>query len=94
MRGIVRKERPHPGAPLRFTDLGWHRFTCFATSTRRSWLLRLLACYTPDAIPYRLLLQPRAGIAEQLPSAGPVVASLREDPLPYMTPSRPCVATR
>jgi hypothetical protein len=34
MRVIVRKERPHPGAQLRFTDLGGHRFTCFATSTR------------------------------------------------------------
>jgi hypothetical protein len=32
MRVIVRKERPHPGAQLRFTDLGGHRFTCFATS--------------------------------------------------------------
>jgi hypothetical protein len=34
MRVIVRKERPHPGAQLRFTDLDGHRFTCFATSTR------------------------------------------------------------
>jgi hypothetical protein len=25
---IVRKERPHPGAQLRFTDIGGHRFTC------------------------------------------------------------------
>jgi DDE family transposase len=34
MRVIVRKERPHPGAQLRFTDIGGHRFTCFATSTK------------------------------------------------------------
>ena len=33
MRVIVRRERPHPGAQLRFTDIGGHRFTCFATST-------------------------------------------------------------
>ena len=33
MRLIVRKERPHPGAQLRFTDIDGHRFTCFATST-------------------------------------------------------------
>ena len=33
MRVIVRKERPHPGAQLRFTDLDGHRFTCFATNT-------------------------------------------------------------
>jgi hypothetical protein len=32
MRVMVRKERPHPGAQLRFTDVGGHRFTCFATS--------------------------------------------------------------
>jgi hypothetical protein len=27
MRLIVRKERPHPGAQLRFTDIDGHRFT-------------------------------------------------------------------
>jgi hypothetical protein len=41
MRVIVRKERPHPGAQLRFTDLDGHRFTCFATSTRRGQLADL-----------------------------------------------------
>ncbi|GAA4510780.1 IS1380 family transposase [Nonomuraea ferruginea] len=34
MRVIVRKERPHPGAQLRFTDLDGHRFTCFVTGTQ------------------------------------------------------------
>jgi hypothetical protein len=33
MRLIVRKERPHPGAQLRFTDVDGMRLTCFATST-------------------------------------------------------------
>ncbi|WP_188197719.1 IS1380 family transposase [Nonomuraea sp. SYSU D8015] len=33
MRVIVRKERPHPGAQLRFTDIDGHRFTCFVTGT-------------------------------------------------------------
>jgi len=33
MRVIVRKERPHPGAQLRFTDIDGHRFTCFVTNT-------------------------------------------------------------
>lgn len=33
MRLIVRKERPHPGAPLRFTDAYGMRLTCFATNT-------------------------------------------------------------
>jgi hypothetical protein len=33
MRVIVRRERPHPGAQLRFTDIDGHRFTCFVTGT-------------------------------------------------------------
>jgi hypothetical protein len=41
MRVIARKERPHPGAQLRFTDIGGHRFTCFATSTRGGQLADL-----------------------------------------------------
>ena len=31
---IVRKERPHPGAQLRITDVDGHRVTAFATNTR------------------------------------------------------------
>ena len=38
MRVIVRKERPHPGAQLRFTDIDGHRFTCFATDTGKGQL--------------------------------------------------------
>jgi hypothetical protein len=41
MRVIVRKERPHPGAQLRFTDLDGHRFTAFATDTKRGQLAGL-----------------------------------------------------
>jgi hypothetical protein len=41
MRVIVRKERPHPGAQLRFTDVDGHRFTCFATSTKGGQLADL-----------------------------------------------------
>jgi hypothetical protein len=41
MRVIVRKERPHPGAQLRFTDLGGHRFTCFATDATAGQLADL-----------------------------------------------------
>ncbi|ETK32812.1 hypothetical protein MPTA5024_27855 [Microbispora sp. ATCC PTA-5024] len=41
MRLIVRKERPHPGAQLRFTDIDGHRFTCFVTNTRRGQLADL-----------------------------------------------------
>ncbi|MEV5576068.1 IS1380 family transposase [Spirillospora sp. NPDC052269] len=41
MRAIVRRERPHPGAQLRFTDIDGHRFTCFVTGTRRGQLADL-----------------------------------------------------
>ncbi len=41
MRVIVRKERPHPGAQLRFTDIDGHRFTCFATDTKGGQLADL-----------------------------------------------------
>jgi hypothetical protein len=35
MRVIVRAERPHPGAQLRFTDLDGNRLTALATDTSR-----------------------------------------------------------
>jgi Transposase DDE domain group 1 len=41
MRVIVRKERPHPGAQLRFTDIEGHRFTAFATDTKKGQLADL-----------------------------------------------------
>ena len=41
MRVIVRKERPHPGAQLRFTDLDGYRFTAFATDARKGQLADL-----------------------------------------------------
>jgi hypothetical protein len=41
MRVIVRKERPHPGAQLRFTDIDGHRVTCFATDAKRGQLADL-----------------------------------------------------
>jgi hypothetical protein len=41
MRVIVRKERPHPGAQLRFTDIDGHRFTAFATSATAGQLAGL-----------------------------------------------------
>ena len=41
MRVIIRAERPHPGAQLRFTDSDGHRLTAFATNTRRGQLADL-----------------------------------------------------
>ena len=41
MRVIVRKERPHPGAQLRFTDVDGLRFTAFGTDTKQGQLADL-----------------------------------------------------
>ena len=41
MRVIVRKERPHPGAQLRFTDADGLRVTAFVTNTSRGQLADL-----------------------------------------------------
>src|SRR5215813_3800573 len=41
VRVIVCRERPHPGAQLRFTDIDGHRFTAFATDARRGQLADL-----------------------------------------------------
>jgi hypothetical protein len=41
MRLIVRKERPHPGARLRFTTADGMRLTCFATNTRHTPITQL-----------------------------------------------------
>ena len=41
MRVIVRRERPHPGAQLRFEDVDGYRLTAFATNTVRRQLADL-----------------------------------------------------
>lgn len=41
MRILIRKERAHPGAQLRVTDLDGHRLTAFATNTPRGQLADL-----------------------------------------------------
>lgn len=41
MRVIVRKERPHPGAQLRITDIDGMRYTAFATNQRIGTLAEL-----------------------------------------------------
>ncbi len=41
MRLILRKERPHPGAQLRFTDADGLRLTAFVTNTRGGQLADL-----------------------------------------------------
>lgn len=41
MRVIVRRERPHPGAQLRFEDVDGYRLTAFVTNTTRGQLADL-----------------------------------------------------
>ena len=41
MRLIVRRERPHPGAQLRITDVDGHRITAFVTNTTNGQLADL-----------------------------------------------------
>lgn len=41
MRLIIRKERPHPGAQLRFTDRDGLRLTAFVTNTARGQIQNL-----------------------------------------------------
>ena len=38
MRVIMRREKPHPGARLRFDDVGGYRLTALATNTRTGQL--------------------------------------------------------
>ena len=49
MRPIVRKERPHPGAQLRFTNADGMRLTCFATNATDAAIARLELRHPPRA---------------------------------------------
>jgi hypothetical protein len=49
-RLIVRRERPHPGAQLSFTDVGGHRFQCFITDQPGRDLAALEARHRAHAI--------------------------------------------
>jgi hypothetical protein len=49
MRVIVRRERPHPGAQLTFTDLDGWRFQAFATDTATGQLAQLEARHRAHA---------------------------------------------
>jgi hypothetical protein len=49
MRVIVRRERPHPGAQLTFTDVDGWRFQAFATDTRVGQLAHLEARHRAHA---------------------------------------------
>jgi hypothetical protein len=65
MRIIIRKERPHAGAQLRFTDPGGHRFTAFAADTKRGQLADLE------------LRHPRRALTRYLPGSRAAVTSRR-----------------
>ena len=58
-RLIVRRERPHPGAQLRFTDAGGHRFTAFLTDTPGGQLAGFVNLIWPRCA---LFIWPRQGV--------------------------------
>ena len=71
--GMARRWRP----PGRWRSAGWSSPRPAAVG-----LLRLLAFCAPEAIPLRLLLQPRPGLAGRFGGeVAPVLAPLLEDPL-------------
>jgi hypothetical protein len=48
-RLICRRERPHPGAQLSFTDLDGHRFQCFITDQTDTDIAALEVCHREHA---------------------------------------------
>ncbi|MDH6709184.1 hypothetical protein P3T27_005930 [Kitasatospora sp. MAA19] len=64
MRLIVRKERPPPGAQLRFTDADGMRLTCLATNTTHAPITHLELRHRRRA---------RAPLGAQAPAASPVL---------------------
>ena len=74
MRVIVRKERPHPGAQLRFTDIDGHQFTASPPTRRnaslRTWSYGTAAGRLTHGGRFRLTL------AEHSPWAGDFTASV------------------
>ncbi len=48
-RLICRRERPHPGAQLSFTDVDGHRFQCFITDQAGSDIAALEVCHRQHA---------------------------------------------
>jgi Transposase DDE domain group 1 len=68
MRVIVRRERPHPGAQLSFTDVEGWRFQAFATDTRVGQLAHLEARHRAHArVEDRIRCAKNTGMA-RLPS--------------------------
>jgi Transposase DDE domain group 1 len=49
-RLICRRERPHPGAQLSFTDLDGHRFQCFITDQTDPDIAHLEATHRKHAV--------------------------------------------
>ena len=72
-----------PGTPRRWPPPGrWRSTDLQHAAPGAAGLLRLLAFCAPEAVPLRLLLQPRPGLAGQLgDQVAPVLAPLLDDPL-------------
>jgi hypothetical protein len=82
MRVIVRRERPHPGAQLRFSDVEGYRLTAFVTNTTRGQLADLELRHRR-----RARCEDRIRIAKDTRSDEPALAGLR--PEPDLAPDRP-----
>ena len=84
MRVIVRKERPHPRAQLRFTDIDGHLFTALAADAKKGQLADLeLRRWEPKRL--RLRLFSVAGRRKINPSRTPQTSRswVRKLLLPY-----------
>ncbi|MEU7004284.1 transposase [Nonomuraea sp. NPDC046570] len=59
MRVIARKERPHPGAQLRFTEVNGNRVTCFVTDAKHGQLADLELRHPAEPAPKTASAAPR-----------------------------------
>ncbi len=110
MRVIVRRERPHPGAQLRFDDVDGYRLTAYATNTRTEGIVevpdarRFLERLTDLGVPWAVVTSASREVASvRLKAAGiavpPIMVSADEcsDGKPASTPylmGLPCLASR
>jgi len=72
MRVIVRRERPHPGAQLTFSDVDGWRFQAFATDTETGQLAQLEARHRAHArVEDRIRCGKDTGFGRFPPAASP-----------------------
>lgn len=82
MRVVVRRERPHPGAQLRFEDVDGYRLTAFATNTSRGQLPDLELRHRR-----RARCEDRIRLAKDSGFVEPAAARVRPEPDPVANSS-------